>query len=107
MPADQDHSDPGEPIYPTGPSTIPVDSIFRFVNLLKKHGRISEFRKAAKASGAFVTADPQTVRFVKDFVAAHDALREDSLGAQVLRPTRAAAKKPPAKGSGDHECVFS
>jgi hypothetical protein len=97
-----------KPVYPTGPSTIPLDSIFRFVNLLKKHGQTSEFRRAAEAAGAFVTADPETVKFVKDFVAANAAMRQDSLGARVLRPPRATAKKHlAAKAANGHQCQLS
>ena len=86
MARNKDTRDAPIPVYPKGPSAIPLDSIFRFIGLLKKHGRTAEFRKAAEEAKAFVTADPATVKFVKDFVAADPDLRSDPLGARVIRP---------------------
>ncbi|MBM6581366.1 hypothetical protein ILT44_14315 [Microvirga sp. BT689] len=95
------------PIYPKGPSKIPLDSIFRFIGLLRKHGQTSQFRKEAEKAGAFVTADPETVKFIKDFVAANSKMRMDPLGAKVIRPPVAtAAIKTLAADQGQHTCTF-
>lgn len=101
--------DPVTPIYPSGPSTIPVDSVFRFIGLLRKYGQISEFRKAAAAENAVLTADPSTVRFIKDFVAAHPEMRQDRLGSRLLRPTAAEDRKATRSAKGaprEHGCNF-
>jgi hypothetical protein len=104
----QAQNDAFRPVYPAGPSTIPVDSIFRLVNLLKKHGQTAAFRKAAKAAGAFVTADPGTVKFMKDFVAGQPDLRHDPLGARVLRPNHKGTRKQLlAARSNGHQCELS
>jgi hypothetical protein len=100
-------NDAPTPIYPQGPSQIPLDSVFRFIGLLRKHGQTSQFRKEAEKAGAFVTADPGTVKFIKDFVAANAKMRNDPLGARVIRPPAAMAViKTMAADQGQHKCTF-
>jgi hypothetical protein len=96
--------DAPKPVYPKGPSKIPLDSIFRFLGLLRRHGQTSQFRKEAEEAGAFVEADPATVKFIKDFVAARPEMYSDPLGAKVIRPT---AAKTASADQGQHTCSFS
>jgi|SRR5215203_1575616 hypothetical protein len=96
------------PVYPKGPSEIPLDSVFRFIGLLRKYGQTSRFRKEAEEAGAFVVANPETVKFIKDFVAAHAEMRKDPLGARVIRPAAAKAGiETMAADQGPHKCTFS
>jgi hypothetical protein len=95
------------PVYPKGPSEIPLDAVFRFIGLLRKYHQTSRFRKEAEEAGAFVVANPETVRFIKDFVAAHAEMRKDRLGARVIRPAAEdmvlhTLAAPPQQ----HQCTF-
>jgi len=95
------------PIYPKGPSQIPLDSIFRFLGLLRKHGQTSQFRWEAEEAEAFIVADPQTVKFIKDFVAARPDMYGNPLGARVIRPKAAEIKTSAlAADQGQHRCIF-
>jgi hypothetical protein len=59
------------PTYLTGSKSvdIPAHQVAEILALIVARGQAAKFKKEAKAAGLVVTVNPQTVNFVKDFLA--------------------------------------
>lgn len=92
-------SEAPRPTYLTGEDPINVDLhvVAQVMKLIANHEQTSAFCAEARKRGAFVTVSPQTINFVKDFIAAHEEMR--------LHPTGVSAINPRGP-SRDYDCDF-
>ena len=74
-----------KPTYLTGkkPVDIPVHRVADVLKMIHQHGHSAKFKKHAKAAGHAMSLHPDTVNFVKDFVA-DNAMHNDPVGKQVM-----------------------
>ena len=56
----------------TKPIKIHVHSVMEILDAIHELGHTEQFRQAAKEQGAYLSVHPQTVNFVKDYLAAND-----------------------------------
>jgi hypothetical protein len=75
----------GQPTYLKGkkPVSIPVHRVIDVLKMIDEHGHSEKFSSQAKKKGLAMGVHPDTVNFVKDFVAEHD-LHEHPVGKQVI-----------------------
>jgi hypothetical protein len=73
------------PTYLTGKKSvdIPAHRVADVFALIHKHGHAAKFKRQAKAAGVAMTLDPNTVNFVKDFVAKNE-MHTNAVGRQVV-----------------------
>jgi hypothetical protein len=74
-----------QPTYLKGkkPVQIPVHRVVDVLKMIDEHGHSKRFRRQAKTKGLKMGLHPDTVNFVKDFVA-ENSLHEHPVGKQVL-----------------------
>lgn len=74
-----------EPRYMRGkkPANVAVHKIADVLALIEKHGHGKKFKRQAKAAGHTITVAPETVNFIKDFLAKNN-MHTDRIGRQVF-----------------------
>lgn len=60
-----------QPVYLKGkkPAKIALHDVMDVLKMIDDHGHSKKFKSKAKAAGAMMTVSPETVNFIKDFVA--------------------------------------
>ena len=79
------------------PVKIGMHHVLNVLKMIDDHGHTSKFKRQAKKAGAFMSVHPETVNFVKDFVASND-MHQHPVGRQVVNPAQGACP--------DFECKF-
>jgi hypothetical protein len=75
-----------KPTYLKGkkPITIGLHDVMRVMMMINDHGHTDKFQKAAKKKKAFMSVDPGTVNFVKDFVA-QNKMHDHPIGKHIVK----------------------
>ncbi len=91
------------------PLKIGLHDVIRALKVIEEHGQMDRFTKAAKKKKARMLVEPDTVNFVKDFMAKND-MHEHPVGRHIVNPVVvAAAASGPAPGGtpkDKFECDF-
>jgi hypothetical protein len=66
------------------PLKIPVHSVMDVLGAIGDLGHSGQFRQAAKQKGAFMTVHPDTVNFVKDYLAQNNLHTKSDVASQVV-----------------------
>jgi hypothetical protein len=79
-----------KPTYLTGkkPVKIQVHDVANILKMIDDHGHSAKFKRQAKKAGAFMMVDPDTVNFVKNFVADNN-MHAHPVGKKVVNPAPA------------------
>ena len=56
----------------------------KFARMIDEHGRAEKFEKASKRKKAFVSVHPDTVNFVKDFIA-DNKMHDHPIGKHIVK----------------------
>jgi hypothetical protein len=67
----------------TKPVNVPAHQVADVFALIHKHGHAAKFKRQAKAAGVAVTLNPETVNFVKDFLA-NNTMHKNAIGQRVV-----------------------
>lgn len=88
-----------QPTYLKGkkPVKIAVHDVMNVLKMIDDHGHLTKFKKQAKATGAFMSVHPETVNFVKDFVA-NNEMHGHPTGKEVVNPC--------GSGGDPYDCNF-
>lgn len=63
---------------------IPLHSVMDVIKMIHDLGHGNQFRQAAVNQGAFVTLHPQTVNFVKDYLANNNLHQQSAVASDVV-----------------------
>jgi hypothetical protein len=95
------------------PLKIGLHDVIKALKAIEDHGHMDKFRRAAKKNKAVMLVDPQTVNFVKDFMAKND-MHEDPVGKIIVNARKTAARGATAAAAvagtaakDPFECDFS
>jgi len=67
-----------------GSIKVPVHSVMDVLKEIDGLGHSDKFRQAAANNGAFVTLHPQTVNFIKDYLANNNLHQRSSVASDVV-----------------------
>lgn len=81
------------------PLKIPVHSVIDILGAIHELGHSESFKKAAKDKGAFMTVHPETINFVKDYLADNDLHTKSDVAAKVVNACPA--------GADPYQCPYS
>jgi hypothetical protein len=71
------------PTYAEKPLKIPLHAVITFLKMIEEHKQTEKLAEAAKSKNAFVTVDPETVNFVKDYLVENN-LHEHPIAQHVV-----------------------
>lgn len=79
------------------PVRISVAKVMQVLKMIDENGHAARFQRASRRTRAFMTIHPETVNFVKAFVAKND-LHTHPVGARVIQRCK--------KGNDPFDCDF-
>jgi hypothetical protein len=96
-----------KPTYLKGkePITIGLHDVMKFARMIDEHGHAEKFEKACKKKKAFVSVHPDTVNFVKDFIA-DNKMHAHPIGKHIVKTKDKGAAAALAAAAALHDCEF-
>jgi hypothetical protein len=96
-----------KPTYLKGkkPITIGLHDVMKLMRMIAEHGHAEKFEKAAKKKKAFISVHPDTVNFVKDFVADNE-MHAHPIGKHVVKTRDKEGATVSAAAAALQDCEF-